>query len=250
MNESVLAKIRKILAKAEGTDNEHEAQAFLNKAQELMAYHHVHASDLKEDNANEMVQVKVVVGKKRAVGNIDKVSLFCTLCDLNGCKGYRMPGRWDDELQCSVDYAAGVGRRSDMELVEELFTHLLMQIERDVQHAVKYEKPEWDSAKTYRSNFMQSWVRTVSNRLEEQHAKLETKIRVETSDSLSLVLADKRVMSERALKEQFGVRLVTSTRMSANYSASGRAAGSASGRRADLSGGRTKRVGGRGALNQ
>lgn len=250
MNETILSKIRKILAKAEGTDNEHEAQAFLNKAQELMAYHHVHVSDLKEDNADEMVQRKIVVGKGRAVGNIDKVSLFCTLCDLNGCKGYRMPGYYDDELQCIVDYAGGVGRRSDMELVEEFFTHLLMQLERDVQHAVKYERPEWDSAKTYRSNFMQSWVRTVGNRLEEQHVKLETKINIETSDSLSLVLADKKVQAEKALDEQFGVRLRTSTRVSANYSAAGRSAGSASGRRADLSGGRTRRVGGRGALNQ
>jgi hypothetical protein len=50
MNKELFDKIIKLLAKAEGTSNEHEAQAFLNKAQQLMAQNNIKEEDLEAVN--------------------------------------------------------------------------------------------------------------------------------------------------------------------------------------------------------
>ena len=50
MSDNMAAKIKALLAKAKGTDNEHEAEIFFNKAFELLEKHQLCIEDLEKDD--------------------------------------------------------------------------------------------------------------------------------------------------------------------------------------------------------
>jgi hypothetical protein len=141
------------------------------------------------------------------------------------------------------------GRKRDRVLVEELSTHLLMQLEHDVQYALKHKKPEWDNGRTYRVNFMGAWRQTVTHRLREATKKAEATVAADTnvSSSVSLVTTNK-VNGAKAYLHGKGMYFQSSSRSNSSYSSAGRSDGAHAGSRADLSGGRTGRIKSRGAI--
>lgn len=74
----MLEKIQKLLAKAEGTNSEAEAQAFLMKAQELMAKHGISQSEveIKEDKEPEVVSEVVSNSRVTATRNLKLATLI------------------------------------------------------------------------------------------------------------------------------------------------------------------------------
>jgi len=57
---SLLAKVRKLLAKAEATDNANEAEAFSAKAAELIAVHRIDTAGLAPGDAEARLAVRAV----------------------------------------------------------------------------------------------------------------------------------------------------------------------------------------------
>lgn len=53
MSEKIIDKVRKLLAKANGTENEAEAALFAAKAQELLAAHNIEMHELQEEQPDE-----------------------------------------------------------------------------------------------------------------------------------------------------------------------------------------------------
>ena len=61
---AVLTKVRKLLAKAESTDNPNEADAFAAKAAELIAHHRIDAARLEDGGRQVQLAVRrVPVGR-------------------------------------------------------------------------------------------------------------------------------------------------------------------------------------------
>lgn len=78
---SIANKITALFAKAETTDNEHEAEIFAAKAAELMAEHNLSRGDLKTTDEYGKRQIAVL---KRNVYGLARMNLLDAICKANG----------------------------------------------------------------------------------------------------------------------------------------------------------------------
>ena len=73
----MLEKIKKLLAKAEGTNNEQEAKIFFMKAQELMAKNDISLEEVNQQQTAEVVSDIILEGKKTtAARNLHLASII------------------------------------------------------------------------------------------------------------------------------------------------------------------------------
>lgn len=138
---TIVEKIKALMAKAASTDNQHEAEAFLAKAYELMERHQLEASDLETDDPvdGEKVYEK---GSTKAAPDWDFMLVFAT-ARYFGCKAIRIAGRngkWHLDL---------VGRQSARITTMEMHKYLVATVRRLGREAVGsedfrvFEKDEW-----------------------------------------------------------------------------------------------------------
>lgn len=86
----IIAKIKALIAKAEGTDNEHEAATFMAKAQELLAQHQIDASALGS-NPDDPVIIKRDGFKQTDSSPSWYKDLYVALGYLYGCRAVKNP---------------------------------------------------------------------------------------------------------------------------------------------------------------
>lgn len=201
---SILDKISKVLAKAENTDNEHEADAFLAQAQRMATAHSIDLAVARRHVAKAQrreapVQKTVDIGAPRAVGNARMVSLFVAIADNN-------------DVTCNVahnsTFVVAFGFPSDIEVVETLYAHVAFQMVqaandylRSGEHKDEYvwnprrETFTAPSAKTARLSFYDAFTGRIRTRLRVARAHAETDAAgadVGAGTGTALVLADKR----------------------------------------------------------
>ncbi len=119
----VLEKVRALLAKAESTNFQHEADALTAKAQELMARHAIDEAIARADGEG----VREVPGARRLPVDDPyanaKSSLLAVVAHANEVRAV-----WDEEYALMTL----IGFESDFEAVEILYTSLFMQASRSV----------------------------------------------------------------------------------------------------------------------
>lgn len=94
--DSIKRKIAALLAKANGTDNENEAAAFIAKANELLEKHQLEdwdPSDLEKSKAADPVDREVMFSWKDATPSLNDHKLFSTLARFYGCRVIQQHGR-------------------------------------------------------------------------------------------------------------------------------------------------------------
>jgi hypothetical protein len=117
---SILDKIRKLLTKAEGTDNEHEADIFMSKAQELMLKHSIDEAVARQHNPNRKTLIeKRKIDFGRMLGRNDKVSMLGSIAKHHQCRIWHSTG--------SGGYVVICGFPEDIDSVEALWTSLCLQ---------------------------------------------------------------------------------------------------------------------------
>jgi hypothetical protein len=126
LNDGLLDKVRALLAKAEATPFDAEAEAFTNKAQELIARYRIDRALLDRANARErespiLRRVGVETPYVRA-----KYVLLSRIAEANHCQTV-----WLVPLPV-VDV---FGLAEDLVVVEELFTSLLLQVTTAMRRA-------------------------------------------------------------------------------------------------------------------
>jgi hypothetical protein len=120
-------RVGKLLAQAEGTDNEHEAAAFVERAQQLATEH---AVDLElartrqrerqsRGTAEPLVQERLEVGARGRRGNRHRVLLYVACASANDVLV---------NVAHNSTYVLGFGYRADLEVVERLWTSLAVQM--------------------------------------------------------------------------------------------------------------------------
>jgi len=236
--ERLVDRIGKLLAQAEGTDNEHEAAAFVERAQQLAT---AHAVDLELARARQrdrrargggepLVQERVEVGARGKRGNRHGVLLYSVVARAN-----------DVLVNVAHDstYVLGFGHRADLEVVERLWASLAVQMTAAAQR--RMDRGEHRAAgvagQTWRLSFYDGWVSAVSERLQAARARaVETTPVPSGTPSAALVLRDKADRVQRFYASTSQARGSWRGPWSGRTAVSGRAqaAGQADGQHADL----------------
>ena len=166
-DDRLVDKVGKLLAQAEGTDNEHEAAAFVERAQQLAT---AHAVDLELARARQaarhargaaepLVQERVDVGARGKRGNRHRVLLYSVVARVN-----------DVMVNVAHDstYVLGFGHRADLDVVERLWASLAVQMTAAAQRRLDAgeHRRAGVPAQTWRLSFYDGWVQAVGERLE------------------------------------------------------------------------------------
>ena len=241
-DERLVDKVGKLLAQAEGTTNEHEAAAFVERAQALAT---AHAVDLELARARQrdrqrrgteepLVQERVDVGARGRRGNRHRVLLYAVVARVN-----------DVLVNVAHDstYVLGFGHRSDLEVVERLWASLAVQMTAAGQR--RMDAGEHRAAGvpglTWRLSFYDGWIEAVGRRLEQARERAVEQVDAAAADvpgstSTALVLRAKADRVRSFYAEQSDARGAWRGAVSGRTAQDrgARAAGRADGARADL----------------
>jgi hypothetical protein len=181
---SPLSTVAALLAKAERTDNPHEAEAYLAKAQHLATLAAIDLADAREhqerrDRRAEPTNRTITIGERGKRANPHLVRLFLAVADVNDVRV---------DISKRSTYVVAYGMPSDVDVVSAIWASLAQQmvaaagayLASDVWRGEWYE-PEWrpgmdddsprpHTAQTARTAFYQAFVVRIAARLREARA--------------------------------------------------------------------------------
>lgn len=213
-NEKILARVRGLLAKAEDPAcTPEEAEAFSAKAEQLIAKYAVDVALLEAKAEHRGAPTLRKYPSQDPYGK-PKVTLLTGIAVTHSCKTVRH----------TRDNSTTVfGYQSDLDLVDLLYTSLLLQAQNALNHAPRGDR-------SFRTSFWYGFASRVYQRLEEAKRTAET-----TSEpGTALVLRDRMDDVSAAVREAFPrLRSSSAGRVSDR---SGYYSGQAAANRADLGG--------------
>ena len=217
-----MALVLGLLAKAESTTHPAEADAFLAKAQELMARHAIDDAMLAAAGRTERANVENVRIMCEAPYATTKVLLLAVIAEANDCRAIRLTKGANQAVQV-------YGYEVDLAHVQALYVHLSLQATRTLL-------AERATSRKFRHAFLLAFASRVGERLaaakRRAQADYEHEHR-EAGGSVALVLADRRSHVDRIYEIEHPKTTYVRTSVS---SAQGLAAGRVAGDRADLGG--------------
>jgi hypothetical protein len=229
-----LATVRGLLAKAEASEFPEEAEAFFNKASELIARYAIDDALLwaESDDAGRAAPEELKI-RLAAPYLSQKSLLVAVVASSHGCRAVRLMNSRQFE-DVSV-----VGFPSDLRWVETLVTSLLVQMTSAMLHEQPGGMTSSRSA-AWRRSFIIGFVDAVAERMEADRKQAAAE---SASSSTALVLLDR----EALVQQDFARRhpRVRSTWVSSGSSADGRDAGRVAGKNASFA---KNSVGGRRGL--
>ncbi len=219
-----LKTIRALLAKAEATTFEAEAEAFTAKAQELMTRHSIDAAILAASTAagghRDIHSRRVHIDNPYAD---EKATFLAAIAHVNGAKCVWSP---------SAGFSTLMGYPVDLQLTDVLFTSLLVQATHASATATAHDKRL--RTPSFRRAFLVSFADRVAERLELTRAKVTHLAEADYGSALVPVLARKAAEVQSAYAEAFP----NATNMPARrYNANGWHAGRQAADRADIGAG-------------
>ncbi|MER5887438.1 DUF2786 domain-containing protein [Streptomyces sp. NPDC001941] len=152
----MLSRIRALLAKAEATNYPEEAEALTAKAQELMARHSVDEALLAARTHHPDAPAAVRIGVD-APYETTKAILLDAVASANHCRAV-----WNEGL----GFSTVVGFEPDLEVVELLYTSLLVQGTAAMTRAeAGARKGGRKRTKTFRQSFLMAYASRIGDRL-------------------------------------------------------------------------------------
>jgi hypothetical protein len=159
MEDKILEKIRALLAKAESTTFDAEAEALTAKAQELMARYRIDRALLDAGRAGATVRTD---SRRVAVDNPyadAKAFLLGRIAHANGARS----------IWCKDEgYSAVFGLPDELDLLEELYTSLLVQAAAAMRRAgPKRDGLGRNRTRSFRRSFLVAFAVRIGERLRE-----------------------------------------------------------------------------------
>jgi Protein of unknown function (DUF2786) len=247
-DDKMLARIAALLRQAEGTDNAHEAEAFMTAAQRLatatsidLAVARSHSD--KRTKAQTPVQRTITIGNAGARGLRTYVQLFVLIANANDVKC---------DIASNSTFVYAYGFAEDIDTSHALYASLVMQMVRASEAYIATGKHRPTPTITARINFQLAFGARIGKRLAEarEEARLEATKSRNSRPGTAIALRDKDLELKdyyRQTSEARGTWRASSS--TAGYSSSARRAGDRAGRRARL--GNSEEINGaRTALNR
>lgn len=240
-SDPMLAKIRKLLAKAEdAASSPQEAETYTAKAAQLIADYGIDAALLAADApGSDRVADRVVT--LEAPYARDKAQLLCDVAIGLRCRAVlRQRSATDAPTEFSVHL---FGHESDLARADLLFTSLLMQ---STQRLASTPVPAWEHKAAFRRSWQAGFRMSIARRLAEAEARAQETASARTSRggrSTGLVLADRSTEVEASMRDAYPRAQQARPR---TLSGSGIRDGYLAGVQADI--GETRLSGSRGAL--
>lgn len=225
LDAKALKLIRALLAKAEATTFEAEADAFTTKAQELMTRHSIDAAVLASAAAGS----RTAAGVESRRVHIDnpyaeeKATLLSAIAGVNGAKSIWVP---------YAGFCTVMGFPVDLQLTDLLFTSLLVQATRASAAATAADR--YLSTPSFRRAFLIAFADRIAERLEAARRHVSAEAAQEYGASLAPVLAGRQAAVEAAYEEAFPN---ATTMRSRSLNAAGWHAGRAAADAADIGAG-------------
>lgn len=192
--ETKLELVRKLLAKAEGTDNEHERETFMKAAADLMAKYGIEQAmiavgQVRSRPTSRLVRVEASAYAAR------HFDLIHHIAEAMGCQAILLPARYG--ANTSEKKAMHIfGYESDIERAEVLYTSLLLQMASGLR---RVQIPADQSPRAYRNSWLLGFVNTVARLVRER----EQAARQEAGTGAELVLADRSAAVVSEFREAY-----------------------------------------------
>lgn len=189
---AMLERVRALLAKAESTTFPEEAEALAAKAQELMSRYAIDQAML---DARSATGVADVVGWRVGVDDpyaAAKSLLLDRIAAANRCRAL-----WSKPFGFSTVF----GARSDLEMVELLFTSLLVQAgEAMVRAGGSVDGAGRSRKRSFRQSFLLAYAIRIGERLEATSAQVVEEETARRGDALLPVLASRAEAVDEAVQ--------------------------------------------------
>lgn len=212
IGESTFNKIKKLLARSRGTDNENESASAMNLAMGILAKHELSLSDIDGIETEENIDCEYLeVGTSRRRCSW-KTNLLQTLAEANFCYMYTMGTK-----------GCLVGKYTNRKTVEIMYNYLINVINNEALLAfAKYTG--WEHGKTFCNSFRLGMVDRILVRLRQKQQEICNDI----TSNTSLVIANpyKKATDEAlAFISSKGVRLHNVPAVKSGISGAGYQAG-------------------------
>jgi hypothetical protein len=216
----VYEKIRALLAKAESTDSEAEAEAFTAKAQQLIARHSISEALLARDDraGHEPEAIRVHIERPYEQ---PKSELLGQIALANHCR----PVYWP-----VGGFTTIIGDRADLRSVELLYNSLLVQSTAAMTRAGSLTDNSGRSrTRSFRQSFLASFAVRIGERLRESAADTAREMTEETGTDLVPVMRSRDENVDAKTEELFPNLTFGRTTRISNYQGhvAGRAAADA-----------------------
>lgn len=219
----MLERVRALLAQAESTTFDAEAEAFTAKAQELMTRYAIDAAMLSTDThrSDRPTTIRITIDDPY-VGA--KSLLLQCVAQHSRCRAV---------FHQRYALSSVIGLAHDLTATEMLFTSLLVQAQTAVR-ATAAAGPAGSRARSraFRSAFLISYAHRVAERLAEINAAVVAEVEAKTNYSIVPVLAARSSAIDAAVDEMFGE--LRSTGVRGAYDAAGWVSGKLAADRAKL----------------
>jgi Protein of unknown function (DUF2786) len=229
----MLARIAALLRQAEGTDNPHEADAFMSAAQRLATATSIDLAVARSHSSNRTkaqapVQRTITIGNAGSRGLRTYVQLFTVIALANDV-------RCDVASNSTFVYAYGFAE--DIDASHALYASLVMQMVKASEAYISAGSHRPTPTITARINFQLAFGARVGKRLTEarEQARRDATKSKNSRPGTAIALRDKDIELKdfyRQTSEARGTWHATSA--TAGYSSSARRAGDRAGRRARL----------------
>lgn len=189
----IIDKIKALLAKAESTDYEAEADALNAAAQRLMSKHSIDAAWLLANTATD----EAPMAKRFVIQpplEEPKASLLTVVANANRCRA-----AWAR----SLGFSTVVGHELDVKAVDTVYSSLLVQAMTSMQRdAPDPDDDEATPEHMFRASFLMAFASRVGERLEEASAA-EEEAAVEEDESLLPVLTERSQAVDEEMERIF-----------------------------------------------
>ena len=190
----VYERIRALLAKAESTDSDAEAEAFTAKAQQLIARHSINEALLSEAGQGEREPEALRVLIERPYEQ-PKSELLAQIADANHCRSVYWP---------DGGFSTIIGDRADLRSVELLYNSLLVQATAAMARVGSVSAKRGKSqTRSFRQSFLASFAMRIGERLRESAEDTVREVAEETGTDLVPVMRQRDERVDTRTEELF-----------------------------------------------